>query len=116
MRYLFPDPAIPTARFSDLDPINDCSVLHSVLQKSMTDDLTFLDTAEDKYERCLDAILSNPSGPIRKEIRKIINKRDRLGNTALHYATQVSYFYRDLCIEKTLGVQSRSRLHIDSKC
>ena len=75
-----------------MDPINDCSVLHSVLQKSMTNDLTFLDNAGDKYERSLDAILSNPSGSIRSEIKRIINKKDRLGNTALHYATQVCYF------------------------
>ena len=53
--------------------------------------MTFVKTEDgvDKYEKCLEATLANPTESFVKEIRQIINRKDMHGNTALHYATQV---------------------------
>ncbi len=54
--------------------------------------MTFLLEDKGKYEKSLEAILSgDPSENVRKEIRRIINRKDTLGNTALHYATMVIF-------------------------
>jgi hypothetical protein len=54
--------------------------------------MTFLLEDKGKYEKSLEAILSgDPSENLRKEIRRIINRKDTLGNTALHYATMVIF-------------------------
>lgn len=58
-----------------------CTVLHYILQKDW-DDSTALD-----YEKCID-ILFDEDHDISKQMKMIINKKDRFGNTALHYATQ----------------------------
>jgi hypothetical protein len=73
------------------DPKDKSTVLHLILSKPLPDDITFVKNEDgvDKYEKCLEATLANPTESFKKEIRQIINLKDMLGNTALHYATQV---------------------------
>jgi hypothetical protein len=83
---------VSTTTFSILDPKDGSTVLHAILRRPVTADMTFLDPENDeKFEKCLEAILSDPSESVKKEIRRIINRKDTLGNTALHYATQVKH-------------------------
>ena len=67
--------------------------MHTILRKPITDDMTFVQSedGEDKYEKCLEAVLANQTQAFGREIRQIINRKDMLGNTALHYATQVLF-------------------------
>ena len=75
------------------DPTDGSTVLHTILRKPITDDMTFVQTEDgvDKYEKCLEAVLANQTQAFGREIRQIINRKDMLGNTALHYATQVLF-------------------------
>eukprot|EP00095_Tigriopus_kingsejongensis_P003021 maker-scaffold170_size291898-snap-gene-1.41 protein:Tk03021 transcript:maker-scaffold170_size291898-snap-gene-1.41-mRNA-1 annotation:"transient receptor potential cation channel protein painless" len=54
------------------------TVLHCILKAGDRDD--------PKFMACLKVIFD--SEPVMEDIQHIINKRDELGNTALHYATQ----------------------------
>ena len=58
------------------------TVLHHVLK--MPKRLEGGDTVA-RYRRCLDLLLGC-SGPAEAELRRVINKRDSAGNSALHYA------------------------------
>lgn len=53
------------------------SVLHTVLRKPLIN---------KNYERCLDVVLDKSP---KKMLKEVINRKDTLGNTALHYATQM---------------------------
>ena len=58
------------------------SVLHIVLKMKSK----FAD--KSSYEKCLDELLNPKHTSTYDQMRRIINKTDQLGNTALHYATQ----------------------------
>ena len=57
------------------------TLLHRVLIK---DDMA----SEESLFKCLEIILSQDDEGFKRHVDKIINKKDLLGNTALHYATQ----------------------------
>ena len=57
------------------------TVLHKVLKK----DDAF---SEENLEKSLKIILSDDDDGFKSQINRIINRKDLLGNTALHYATQ----------------------------
>jgi len=64
---------------------NKETILHLILQRRADFDSPLKD-----YERCLDILLDimdkEQTNRIRYELRRIINRQDMLGNTALHYA------------------------------
>ena len=45
-------------------------------------------SSQEDYEKCLDECLDRSNVPAYSQIKSIINKKDSLSNTALHYATQ----------------------------
>ena len=48
------------------------------------------DADGDDYQKCLEVLTSDgPESVVAGEVRKVINAKDRLDNTALHYATQM---------------------------
>ena len=48
------------------------------------------DADGDDYQKCLEVLTSDgPESVVASEVRKVINAKDRLDNTALHYATQM---------------------------
>jgi len=59
------------------------TVLHLLLKMNSK----FAD--KTSYEKCLDELLlASPGSSLYQQVRRMINKVDSLGNTALHYATQ----------------------------
>ena len=58
------------------------SILHIVLQMKSK----FADRSS--YEKCLDELLNLKHSITFNQMRRIVNKTDQYGNTALHYATQ----------------------------
>ena len=97
------DPTTRTCDFAVIDTNSKSSVLHSVLRKPFGDygmmmppaASTSFDaaaggaTAEERYTACLRLILDDVSPSMDAEIRKVINGLDEMGNTPLHYATQM---------------------------
>ena len=83
--------------FSIVDGRSRTTVLHSILRKPFSDEGTFLSAdktnMEERYTQCLRVILEDCgdaiSTPFEHEIRKVINALDEMGNTSLHYATQM---------------------------
>jgi len=69
------------ADFSVLKFQTNETVLHCVL-RSVTEG------SEERYLKCLDVLLNDTDEEFKEEIRKIVNKSDVNGNTALHYATE----------------------------
>ena len=71
------------------------TVLHLILKKSQKKALVGLGSSSDlvKYDRdysqCLTALLE-AGREVRQQLTRVINKRDLAGNTALHYASQVT--------------------------
>ena len=61
------------------------TVLHKILQK---DENLMHNVSEETLENVLDVILSGGNEAFKAEITSLINSRDVLGNTPLHYATQ----------------------------
>lgn len=92
------DPMTKTCDFSVIDKNSKSSVLHSVLRKPFGDlampattglQLETEETPEDRYTACLKAILEEVSPSMDREIRGVVNALDEMGNTPLHYATQM---------------------------
>ena len=73
-----------TARFDVQDGYSKESVLHYVLKMSKK-----MDGSEmfNNYRECFDLLFDEYNSTVEAEIKKIINKRDSSGNSALHYAT-----------------------------
>ena len=71
------------------------TVLHLILKKSQKKALVGLGSSSDlvkydtDYRRCLTAVLE-AGQEVREQLTRVINKRDLAGNTALHYASQVT--------------------------
>ncbi len=82
--------------FSPLDRTKS-SVLHSVLRRPYSEGLSLQYTdeqMEERYLRCLEIILEEgeeeeDDEAFASQIRRVVNARDELDNTALHYATQL---------------------------
>ncbi len=87
------------ANFAVFDPRTRCSVLHSILRRIYGAEGMSLqyEAAEmqERYVKCLNLILGKEgkggqdSSAFEGQMRGIINAKDILGNTALHYATQM---------------------------
>ena len=60
---------------------NEETVLHKLLLR----DEAF---EKEDFDKCLDFILSDDDRNLKTQIDKIMNRKDLVGNTALHYATQ----------------------------
>ena len=58
------------------------SVLHLVLK------MEFEQSTHENYARCWAVLMGNSKQDYVNQVKRIINKKDGLGNTALHYATQ----------------------------
>ena len=69
------------ADFTLMNKSTDETVLHRILLKDEA-------AAEDDLEKCLKLVLDVGDDTFKQQIDTIINKKDLLGNTALHYATQ----------------------------
>ncbi len=70
------------------DPQTGATLLHCVLRRPMAGGLSLAHRdMEERYEECLKVLLENSS--LEGELKKIVNCADELGNTALHYATQL---------------------------
>lgn len=70
------------------------TVLHLVLKKSHKGALAGLgleqkqEEQEVRYRRCLDLLLQS-EGELKQQLGRVINMKDKLGNTALHYGAQL---------------------------
>jgi len=58
------------------------TILHLILKKE------FEQASHEDYENCFRVLIGNSKADTFKQISGIINKKDDLGNTPLHYATQ----------------------------
>ena len=58
------------------------TILHLVLK------MEFEQAASQDYEECLEVLFEKNKPEISRQVRLLVNKKDGLGNTALHYATQ----------------------------
>ena len=76
---------VTVARFDVQDGYSKESLLHYILKMSKK-----MDGAEmlNNYRQCFDLLFDEYDSTVDGEIKKIINKRDSSGNSALHYATQ----------------------------
>ena len=73
------------------EPEDGSTIAHCLLRKPLGDGGTSVqkpDTPDD-YQKCLKVLSEGGDGPVSAEIRRVINARDKLDNTALHYATQM---------------------------
>ena len=69
--------------FAMTHPEKGFSVLHYILEKD------YDDAIEKDFEKCFDILMTEESNEeMTKQIKNIINKRDRFGNTPLHLATE----------------------------
>jgi len=69
------------ADFSVLKFQTNETVFHCVLKSVSSGN-------EERYLKCLDILLNDNDEEFQEEVRKIINKSDVNGNTALHYSTE----------------------------
>ncbi len=82
------------ADFGALDPRTGMSVLHNVLRRPFAEGSLkhSREEMEERYLQCLEVILGQgeegEGGRFYSQLRGVINARDELDNTALHYATQ----------------------------
>lgn len=84
------DNKVKTCDFSALDANTRSSVLHSVLRKPFSEmGMKYAAAKEEDYKACLKLMLEDVTPSMDSEIREVINVLDRMGNTPLHYATQM---------------------------
>ena len=69
------------ADFSVTKKQTEETVLHRLLLKDEN-------LEQGEFQSCLELLLSNGDEDLKQQIDKIINRKDILGNTALHYGTQ----------------------------
>lgn len=81
-------------RFDTWTEDGEETVLHLVLKKSLSRALQFgvgsekdVKEIDQRYQESLEIFLQNENPDFNHQMRHVVNKRDKMGNTPLHYAT-----------------------------
>ena len=82
-----------SVKFNVRDPSDGSTIAHALLRKPIKDDKLSFEKPEDpdEYQKCLEVLTDDlgHGSDMAREIRQVVNVKDVLDNTALHYATQM---------------------------